>query len=39
MVSILRDRSVSGTLDERLFALQDANWNITALVNTSGAVQ
>jgi RHS repeat-associated protein len=36
---ILRDRSVGGTLDERLFALQDANWNVTALVNISGAVQ
>ena len=37
---ILRDRSVSGgTLNERLFALQDANWNVVALVNTSGAVQ
>ena len=24
---------------ERLYALQDANWNVTALVNTSGVVQ
>jgi YD repeat-containing protein len=24
---------------ERLYVLQDANWNVTALVNTSGAVQ
>ncbi len=25
--------------NERLYVLQDANWNVTALVNTSGAVQ
>ncbi len=31
---VLRDRST-----ERLYALQDANWNVTAIVNTSGAVQ
>jgi RHS repeat-associated protein len=37
---VLRDRSVSGgTLNERLYALQDANWNVTATVNTSGTVQ
>jgi len=38
---ILRERDTdgNGTLDERLYALQDANWNVTALVNTSGAVQ
>ena len=29
---VLRDRGVSGgTLNERLFALQDANWNVVAL--------
>lgn len=28
---VLRDRSVSGTLDERFYGLQDANWNLTAL--------
>jgi RHS repeat-associated protein len=37
---VLRDRSVSGgTLNERLYALQDANWNVVAIVNTSGTVQ
>lgn len=37
---ILRDRSVSGgTLNERLHALQDANWNVTAVVDSTGAVQ
>ncbi|MBS0209634.1 MAG: RHS repeat-associated core domain-containing protein [Planctomycetes bacterium] len=36
---ILRDRSVSHTLDERLYAIQDANWNVTAIVDTSGAVK
>jgi RHS repeat-associated protein len=37
---ILRDRSTqnNGTLDERLWVQQDANWNVTALVNTSGTV-
>ena len=29
---VLRDRGVSGgTLNERLYALQDANWNVVAL--------
>jgi len=38
---VLRDRDTdaNGTLDERLYALQDANWNTTALANTSGTVQ
>ncbi len=38
---ILRDRDTTnnGTLDERLYALQDANWNVDALVNNSGTVQ
>ena len=38
---VLRDRDTdaNGTLDERLYALQDANWNTTALVNTTGTVQ
>ncbi len=37
---ILRDRdtTANGTLDERLFALEDANWNVTALVDASGDV-
>lgn len=37
---ILRDRDTSepsnGTLDERLYALQDANWNVITLADTSG---
>ncbi len=38
---VLRDRAPtgSGPLMERLYALQDANWNMDALVNTAGAVQ
>lgn len=37
---ILRDRATTtpGTLDERLWVIQDANFNVTALVNTSGIV-
>jgi RHS repeat-associated protein len=37
---VLRDRSTqnNGTLDERLWVQQDANWNVTALVNSSGQV-
>jgi len=37
---ILRDRSTlnNGTLDERLWVQQDADWNVTALVNSSGQV-
>ena len=35
---ILRDRDTTGNgeLDERLYALQDANWNVVTLVDTSG---
>ena len=37
---VLRDRSTGGgTLNERLWVQQDANWNVTALVNGSGVVQ
>ncbi|MBL9084580.1 MAG: RHS repeat-associated core domain-containing protein [Planctomycetales bacterium] len=38
---ILRDRSPTndGTLSERLYALQDANWNVVAVANSGGAVQ
>ncbi len=38
---ILRDRDTdgNGSLDERLYALQDANWNMTAVVNPSGDPQ
>ncbi|HEY1189092.1 MAG TPA: RHS repeat-associated core domain-containing protein [Gemmata sp.] len=37
---ILRDRDTdaNGTLDERLWVQQDANWNVTALVDGSGSV-
>ncbi len=37
---ILRDRDTdsNGTMDERLYSLQDANWNTTGLVNPSGTV-
>jgi RHS repeat-associated protein len=37
---VLRDRSTqnNGTLDERLWVQQDANWNVTALMNASGSV-
>jgi RHS repeat-associated protein len=38
---ILRDRDTdaNGTLNERLYTLQDANWNVTAITNASGTVQ
>src|SRR5579885_1348460 len=37
---VLRDRDATGggSLNERLWVQQDANWNVTALVNTSAAV-
>jgi RHS repeat-associated protein len=37
---VLRDRDTdsNGTLDERIYPLQDANWNTTGLVNSSGTV-
>jgi RHS repeat-associated protein len=34
-----RDPTGSGTLTERLYAQQDATWNVTALLDTSGNVQ
>jgi RHS repeat-associated protein len=36
---VLRDWSSGGTLSERHFALQDANWNVVAICNTSGTVE
>jgi YD repeat-containing protein len=35
---VLRDRDadINGSLGERLYALQDANWNVVALYNLSG---
>jgi len=35
---ICRDRSTTVTLDERLYSLADANWNVTAVVDTTGSV-
>ncbi len=37
---VLRDRDTGGAadLDERLYVQQDANWNVTAVANPSGAV-
>jgi RHS repeat-associated protein len=34
-----RDTNGDGSPDERLYAIQDANFNVTALADTSGAVQ
>ena len=38
---VLRDRNAScgGTLDERFYALQDANWNVVAISHATGAMQ
>ena len=38
---LLRDRDTNsnGTLNERLYALQDANWNVTAVTDETGAIQ
>jgi len=38
MIARDRDSDANGSLDERLYALHDANFNIVALVDTSGAV-
>ena len=37
---VLRDRDTTGdgTLDERLYAVQDANWNVTALAESGGSI-
>ena len=39
--NVLRDRDTNqnGTFDERLYILQDASWNVTALSNNTGEVQ
>jgi RHS repeat-associated protein len=34
-----RDSTGGGTLNERLYALQDPNWNVTAVADGTGAVQ
>ena len=38
---VLRDHDTSdnGTLNERLYALQDANWNVTSYANENGTIQ
>src|SRR4029077_3358524 len=38
---ILRDRDTtgSGTLNERLYSLQDPNWNVAAIVDSTGDTQ
>jgi len=38
---VLRDRDTNddGTLNERPYALQDANWNVTSVCSTAGAIQ
>jgi len=38
---VLRDRDTTGggTLNERLYGLQDANWNMVALIDTSATAQ
>ncbi len=38
---VLRDRNPNGggTLTERLYAMQDPSWNVTALVDVTGTVQ
>jgi len=33
-----RDTDANGTLDERLYALQDPNWNVAALAEPDGDV-
>ena len=37
---VLRDRDTTGdgTLDERLYALQDPNWNVTAIAESAGSI-
>ena len=37
---VLRDRDTTGNgvLDERLYALQDANWNVTSIADTTGTI-
>ena len=34
-----RDTNADGTLDERLYALQDPNWNMTGVADSGGLVQ
>jgi len=34
-----RDTDANGTLDERLYGMQDANWNVSGVADNAGAVQ
>ncbi len=36
---IFRDRTTDELLDERLYALQDANWNVIAICDTTGEIK
>ena len=38
MIARDRDTDNNGTLEQRVFVMQDANWNITAIANSTGAV-
>jgi RHS repeat-associated protein len=38
MIARDRDTDANGSLDERLYVIQDANFNVTALMDTSGTV-
>ena len=38
MIARDRDTDTNGSLDERLYVTHDANFNVTGLINTSGAV-
>jgi len=33
-----RDTNTDGTLDQRLYAIQDANWNLVAIADSAGSV-
>ncbi len=39
MIARDRDSDSNGSLEERLYVAQDANFNVTALIDTSGAAQ
>jgi len=34
-----RDTDADGSLDERLYGMQDANWNVTSISNARGTIQ
>ncbi|VTS04614.1 YD repeat protein OS=Isosphaera pallida (strain ATCC 43644 / DSM 9630 / IS1B) GN=Isop_2419 PE=4 SV=1 [Tuwongella immobilis] len=38
IITITRDSDANGSLDQRLWVVQDSNWNVTALLNDSGIV-